>query len=250
MQKQRLKKDPNILKNSKILYIFNYKYIRMVSERTTLTYLTDISQGVERYGFCKTLAVRREVIHIKHIFTEIFVRKTLDIQKYLSKLEWTLFDYMEHMTNRLRRVHRFSRDYINDINEIVKADRDRFFPTIQLYSGLNCVIALDFDGVLTKNSFKELYLLCIERCKTEICSANPEIEENWFKSRGLPLPAKINSCKGKIKKITKLVELIQKHDYVFYVDNEKEYLEFAWLLGIQTFIYENNQIKYFSLKSK
>ena len=220
------------------------------SECYAQAYLTDIPQDVEKYGFCKTLAVRREVIHIKHIFTEVFVRKTIDIQKYLDKIDWSLFDYMEFMTNRLRKVHYFSRDYINDINEIVKADRDRFFPTIQLYKGLNCIIALDFDGVVTENSFSELYKLCIERCKTEICSANPEIKESWFEVRNLALPNKIKSCKGKIKKISKLIELNQKNDYVFYIDNEKEYLEFAWLFGIQTYIYENKQIKYFSLKSK
>lgn len=68
--------------------------------------LTNIPQDVDNYGFCKTLVVRREVIHIKHIFTEVFVRKTIDIQKYLNKIDWNLFDYMEYMTNRLRRVHR------------------------------------------------------------------------------------------------------------------------------------------------
>jgi hypothetical protein len=213
-------------------------------------YLTDIPQDVEKYGLCKTLAVRREVIHIKHIFTEIFVRKTIDIQKYLDKIEWNLFDYMEYMTNRLRKVHYFSREYINDVNEIVKADRDRFFPTIQLYKGLNNIIALDFDGVVTEKSFTELYRLCVERCKTEICSANPEVKESWFDVRNLPLPNKINACKGKLKKISKIIELNQNNDYVFYIDNEKEYLEFAWLFGLQTYIYENKQIKYFSLKSK
>ena len=47
------------------------------SECCAQAYLTDIPQDVEKYGFCKTLAVRREVIHIKHIFTEVFVRKQL-----------------------------------------------------------------------------------------------------------------------------------------------------------------------------
>jgi hypothetical protein len=211
------------------------------------SYLTNIPQEIEVYGFCKTLVVRREVIHIKHIFTEIFVRKTIDIQKYLDKINWSLFDYMEYMTNRLRKIHHFNRDYINNINEIVKSDRDRFFPTLELYKGLNCIIILDFDGVVTEKSFTELYKLCIERCRTEICSANPEIKDSWFDIRNLKLPNKINSCKGKLKKLSKLIELNQQHDYVFYIDNEKEYLEFAWLFGIQTYIYENKKIKYFSL---
>lgn len=213
-------------------------------------YLTNIPQRVEKYGFCKTLVVRREVIHIKHIFTEIFVRKTIDIQKYLDKIDWALYDYMEYMTNRMRRIHCFNRGYVNDINKIVKSDRDKFFPVIQLYHGLKNVIVLDFDGVVNENSFAELYKLCLNRCRTEICSANPEIKESWFHSRNLPLPDKINSCKGKVKKIKKLIELGKKNDHVFYVDNEKECLTFAWIFGIKTYIYKDRKIKYFTLKSK
>lgn len=213
-------------------------------------YLTNIPQEVEQYGLCKTLLVRREVIHIKHILTEIFVRKSIDINKYLNKIDWALFDYMEYITNRLRNVHKFSREYVNDFNNIVKLNRDRFFPTIELYGGLNNIIALDFDGVVTEKSFVDLYKLCIERCPTQICSANPEVRESWFEFKNLPLPQKINSCKGKIKKINKLIELQQKYDYVFYVDNEREYLEFAWIFGIQTYLYNNREIKYFSLNTR
>jgi hypothetical protein len=213
-------------------------------------YLTDVPRVVEEYGLCKTLAVRREVIHIKHIFTEVFVRKTIDIEPYLKVLGWTLFDYMEYMTNRLRRVHYFSRDYRHDVNEVIKSDRDKFFPTIELYNGLNNVIALDFDGVITKNAFNELYELCVERCKTVVCTANPTVRESWFEVRNYSLPSRIYACKGKVQKIRQLIELNKKYDYVFYVDNEVEYLEYAWLMGIQTYLYQNKQIKYFSLKTK
>lgn len=37
----------------------------------------NIPQDVDQYGFCKTLLVRREVIHIKHIMTEIFTRNSI-----------------------------------------------------------------------------------------------------------------------------------------------------------------------------
>ena len=37
-------------------------------------YLTNIPQAIEKFGFCKVLAVRREVIHVKHILTDMFVR--------------------------------------------------------------------------------------------------------------------------------------------------------------------------------
>jgi len=110
-----------------------------------MKYLTNIPQDVEEYGFCKTLLVRREVIHIKHILTEVFDRQSIDINKYINKLDISLFDYMKIMTNRLRDVHHFSRNYTNDINEIVKSSRDRFFPTLNLYQCLNNVIILDFD---------------------------------------------------------------------------------------------------------
>lgn len=216
------------------------------------TYLTNIPQQVEEYGFCKTLAVRREVIHIKHIMTEVFVRKTIDIQKYLDMVDMSLFDYMEYMTNRLRRVHYFSREYRNDVNEIVKSDRDNFFPTLKLYEGLKNCIVLDFDGVVTKKYFNEnLYPLCIDRCNNiQICSANPTITEDWFMSRNLKAPSKINSMKGKKQKLIRLLEIQKRHDYMFYVDNEEIYLEFAWLFGIQTYIFANNKISYFSLNSK
>jgi hypothetical protein len=213
-------------------------------------YLTNIPQDIEKYGLCKTLLVRHEIIHIKHILTEIFVRKNIDIQKYLDKINWTLFNYMEYMTNRIRKVHHFSRDFIGDINNIVKSSRDNFFPTIDLYKGLDVLIVLDFDGVVTENSFSKLYELCLERNRTVICSANPTIDNTWFEKRNYILPNKIYSCKGKIKKIIQLIELNQRNDYVFYVDNEEEYLEFAWIFGLQTYHYKNKKIQYFTLKTK
>ena len=213
-------------------------------------YLTEMPQSLSEYGICKTLLVRREVIHIKHILTEVFVRKSVNIEKYLTKLGWSLFDYMEHLTNRLRNVHHFTRQYYNDVNRIVKSDRDNFFPTIELYNGLNLLIALDFDGVVTENSFKDLYQLCLDRCNTVIVSANPEIKESWFDNKNYNKPNKIYSCKGKIKKINKLIELSKYYDYIFYIDNEIEYLEYAWLFGIQTYHYDNKKIKYFTLKTK
>lgn len=214
------------------------------------SYLTNMPDFLSEYGICKVLAVRREIIHIKHIFTELFVRKTIDLQQYLGYLDMSLFEYMEIMTNRIRNVHHFSRNYTNSCNDIVKYDRDRFFPVIELLKGLDVVVVLDFDGVVTSKSFNNLYNFCIERSRVEICSANPTISEEYFKKNNLPLPAKINAMKGKLKKIKKLIEIQKKHDYVFYVDNETEYLDFAWIFGLQTFHWINNKILYYSLKSK
>jgi hypothetical protein len=104
--------------------------------------------------------------------------------------------------------------------------------------------------VITDVPFHDLYKLCVERCNTVICSANPDIKEEYFTKRNLPLPHKIHACKGKYKKLVRLVNLNSKYDHVFYVDNEKEYLEFAWIFGIQTFLYNKKQITYFTLKSE
>ncbi len=213
-------------------------------------YLTNIPKIVEEYGFCKTLLVRHEVIHIKHIFTEIFVRKSINIEGYLDKLELSLFDYMEIMTNRLRKIHHFTRTYQNDCDRIVKQRRDSFFGNFELYQGLNKVIILDFDGVTTCNKFKPLYEFCYSRSRVEICSANPTITKSWFKNRDMSLPNNINSMRGKVKKIKRLVEISKKFDYSFFIDNEIEYLEFAWIFGLQTFHWDGNKIKYFTLKTK
>lgn len=222
-------------------------------------YLTDIPELNISLGFSKVLAVRREIIHIKHIFTEIFVRKTIDIEKLLSEVNWSLFRYMEFMTNRIRKIHHFSREYNQDLNTIVKHSRDKFFPTIDLYTGLNIAIVLDFDGVITKNSFKELYDICALKSVYGIwnsyidlivCSGNPDVSKKWFDNKDYYPPDKIFACKGKIAKMKKLAEISTKYDYVFYVDNETMYLDWAWILGIQTYHYMNNQIKYYSLKTK
>jgi len=215
-----------------------------------MNYLTDIPKSVSEYGFCKTLLVRREIIHIKHVFTEVFIRKSIDIYPYLEVVDMTLFDYMAYMTQRMRNVHHFSREYTNNCNAIVKADRDRFFPTLDLYKGLNNVIALDFDKTVTNNNFHPLYTLCIERNNTIICSANPTVNNNYFIKNKLELPANILANKGKLKKIKALIQLQKYHDYVFYIDDEIEYLEYAWLFGLQTYHWTNNQIKYFSMKTK
>jgi hypothetical protein len=213
-------------------------------------YLTDIPQFISEYGFCKTLTVRREVIHLKHIFTEIFIRKSIDINLYLNKLDINLFDYMSLMSQRLRSIHHFSRAYDNDLNLIVKHERDNFFPTLELYKGLNNIIVLDFDGVVTENNFHKLYELCVNRCETVICSANPTVTNAYFIRNLLPRPNRILANKGKIKKIKALIELQKRYDYVFYIDNEIEYLEYAWLFGLQTYHWSNNKIKYFTMKTK
>lgn len=213
-------------------------------------YLTGIPQENEKFGLCKTLLVRREVIDWKHIMTEIFVRKTIDIESMLSKIGLTLFDYMEYMTIKLRHIHHFTRDYKHEFGSLVKQRDNSIFQKLDLYSGLNVLLALDFDGTVTKSSFKPLYDLCLDRSNTVICTANPTVTADWFEKRGYAHPKDIHACNGKVSKIKKLMQLHLKHDIVFFVDNEEEYLRYAWIFGLKTFHFTDNKIKYFSLKTK
>jgi hypothetical protein len=214
------------------------------------TYLTNIPLNAITYGLPKVLAVRREIIHIKHIMTEVFVRKSIEIDKYLSLIDWNLFDYMEYITNRMRRIHHFSRAYTQNPNEVIQRSRKHFFPTLQLLEGFRNCIVLDFDGVITTNRFIDLYHLCIERAPTYVCSANPTISTSWFDKRNMPPPIDIYAMKGKISKLRQLIEIQKRKDYVFYIDNEEEYLRYAWLFGIHTYHWVQGQIKYFTLKTK
>lgn len=220
-------------------------------DNINLLYLTGMSQDLEKHGLCKTLLVRREMIHIKHIFTEIFVRKSIDIDKYLRNIDMSLFRYMEIMTNRIRKLYKFPRSFRHDINNIVKHDYENsFFKNVKFYENLNSSIVLDFDGVITSKRFRELYLLCAKRGRLEVCSTNPTIDNEWFAKNDLPLPVYIHSMKGKKQKLKRLIELSNKLDVMFYIDNESEYLEFAWLFGIKTYHFTNGKIKNFSLNTK
>lgn len=242
-------KEKNIIIDDFNDYVKNFS-LKLKQERED-SYLTNIPSSANNFGVSKVLAVRSEIIHIKHILTEIFVRRSIDIEKYLKTLKLSLFDYMEFMTNRMRLVHKFSRSYtVHNPDDIVKSERNKFFPTIKLVNGLDVAIVLDFDGVTTDKSFGELYKKCIDTANVHICSANPTITEDWFDKRGLTKPFKIHSMKGKVKKIKRLIELQKKHDYLFFVDNETKYLEYAWLFGLQTFHWDGRNIKYFSMNTK
>lgn len=215
-------------------------------------YLTGMPEEIQKYGFSKTLLVRKEVIHIKHILTEVFVRKTIDIDSILATIHWSKDKWLEHLINRMRSIHHLSRNYTNNLDDIVKLNRDRLFPFIELikHEDVSSIIALDFDGTVTSNKFHPLYELCLDRCKTVICTANPTVTDDWFIKKGLSLPHKIYACKGKKAKLNTLIDLANKNDFTFFIDNEIVYLDVAWVMGINTFHYTNGLIKYYSLKTK
>ena len=214
-------------------------------------YLKDIPTSSIEYGLPKVLTVRAEVIHIKHIFTEIFIRKTIDIEKILELNGWTLFRYMEYMTSRLRKIHKLKRAVNIDPNKVKNNNWDYFFNSIKLFNKtFNNVIVLDFDGVVTSKNFLPLYDYCLDVEKTVICSANPTIKDEYFNKRNIYLPNKIYSMKGRKSKLNQLLEIHRKQDMTFFVDNEEKYLEFAWVFGIKTYHYKDNKINKFTLKTK
>ena len=213
-------------------------------------YLVDIPEESKYWGLAKVLNVRRETIHLKHIMTELFIRRTIPIES-LEDIGISLDNYMEFLTTRLRNVYKFPRDYDHSPQHVVTASRDQFFPTIELLKGHNLTIVLDFDGTITSNKFKQLYELCHERCtNVQVCTANPTVREQWFRDRDMKVPHRIHAMKGKKKKIIRLMELAKKYDYVFFVDNEPMYLDYAWLFGIHTYHFINGKIKYYTKKSR
>ncbi len=213
-------------------------------------YLVDIPILAGEKGISKVLLVRHEVIEIKHIFTEIFHRKGIDIEATLEPLNISLFQYMHYMTNRLRRLHKLDR-FVEDPNVIVNYDYKSFFKYLELAKRVGSTrVILDFDGVITSKKFRDLYSLIYERTNIFVCTANPEVNEDRFEKLELQRPSKIFANKGKIKKLKTLIAQSFHFDFTFYVDDETKYLDIAWLFGIKTFHYRNGKIYKHSLNSK
>lgn len=215
-----------------------------------VSYLTDIPDDAAEWGAAKVLLVRKEVIHLKHIMTEVFVRKTIDLDKPLLTLGWSLFDYMTYLTNRMRRIHLVDRNWIEKPADVVQHENGSIMRDLAMVQGLRSQLVLDFDGVLTSAKFTELYLLLTERANVSVCSANPTVSEEWFLRKRLPAPSRIHAMRGKSKKLRRLAEVAKHKDFTFYVDNEPEYLDVAWLLGVRTYLYANGKIKNHSRCSK
>lgn len=220
-------------------------------------YLTNMPQEVfVKHGICKTVLVRKEVIHIKHIMTEIFVRKSIDISVLLDYIGYDLFTYMEYLTNRLRTIHHVSRLFNHDVNNIVKdSHRKRFLDTVRLYDQtcIKSAIVIDFDGVFTKNTFREIYDHVISQANNFdiiVCSANPNITEKWFIDHKYPVPKYIYSMKGGIKKIKQLIEIAKRYDVTLQIDDEPKYLDYGWIFGLYTYQYKNNKLVSYSLNTK
>jgi hypothetical protein len=215
-----------------------------------MNYLQNIPPESIDSGIPKVLLVRHEIIHIKHIFTELFHRKSLDIESLLNKVDMSLLDYITYMTQRIRRIHKINRSFYEDPNNVVSFNYKSFFPLIEMTSNFKQQIVLDYDGVITKNSFQELFKLCTERCETVVCSANPDISSDKIKSKYSVNCGPVYSNKGKKKKLRQLLLLHSRNDFTFFVDDEEEYLKIAWVFGVKTYQYKNNKITSYSLKTR
>lgn len=215
-----------------------------------MNYLQNIPSSANDWGVNKLIACRNATIHIKHIFTEVFARKTIDLTSMLSTLGLTLEDYMRIMTNRLRMVYHFPRVIDIDPNELLAVSKRQFFDFKDSHVGFNNLVILDFDGVITDDKFKQLYLRIVKESNTIVVTANPEVTTARFDKLGLPYPNRIIACKGKVKKLKAIIELLKRYDYCFYIDNEIDYLKYAWIFGIITYHWDGKNIKYFTLKTE
>ncbi len=215
-------------------------------------YLKDIPISAKDYGLCKILVVRQESIHLKHIFAEIFVKKSISIESMLSNIEMTIFDYMEIMTEKFRKIYHLNREFECKFEDLIKQGKSHnLFEVLNTFSGLNNLIVLDYDGVITDYYFQKEFFPRFD--KVTVCSANPNIKRSYFEQNNLSVES-IFSCRGKFKKIAKLIELSKTCDNMFYIDNETEYLDYAWIFGIKTYLYNSEKkneakIRYYTRKT-
>lgn len=203
-----------------------------------MEYLTNMPTDIiNDYGLAKTLLTRRETIYFKHIFKNIFIYgNEEDLKEKLEILQFrSLFQYLQFATNELRKIYKLPRDYkIDNADDIVKHSRDSLFRNLEIYKQLNPLIILDFDGLITNPKFHSLYRFLTNNYNVIINSANPNIEviNSYLGKHQLPLPHKIYTNKGKKKKIVKLKEIALNNldKIIFYIDDEKEYLDYGCLL--------------------
>lgn len=175
-------------------------------------YLQDIPEETSNYGFQKVLLVRREIIHLKHIKKEVFQTKSVDIRKYLKLLKMSLFDYIEHLSQRERLIFHINRDYkLQNINYVVSLG-ESYSQCLKLYSNLK-----DWEILVNKDS--------------EIL-VNPWIEN--YKE---------------VDSISDIRFSLRKNKAVIFISSDKEQLTLAWLLGAKTFYSNGQRLNHFSLKT-
>lgn len=175
-----------------------------------LNYLQNIPLD-NSWGICKVLLVRREIIHLKHIRKEIFIRRTVNIHEILRNLNISLFEYIQYLTNKENLIFKFNRDYtLEDPNQIIKLN-NTFGQYLILYQTLKKVV------IYSDNHYSIFKFLKID----------PII----------------------IVDIRNLPEITQKDNISIFVSKDMKKLETAWVFGIKTFTIINDKISHFSLKT-
>lgn len=211
-------------------------------------YLTNMPTDVlNTYGLTKTLLTRRETIYLKHIMKNIFIYGDENmINEKLEMLQFkSLFQYMGFITNKLRGIYKLPRDYKTDnVDNIVKQNKDSFFRILDLYKEIKPIIVLDFDGIITNIKFHSLYNYIVNDYTVIINSANPQeqVIKDYLTKHELKMPKTIYANKGKQKKIIRLKDIASHYQnrILFYIDDEEEYLDYGCLLCMYCYKYSKD----------
>lgn len=221
-----------------------------------MEYLTNIPAEASEYGLDKVLAVRSESIHLKHIFTEIFDRKTIDLGAMLSVIGINVYDYMNTMTNRFRKIYHFSRDYqVSNYTFLTKDFSNNVFEQLDIYRGLNNVLVVNFEGVVDDYNFQQMFWssLFANATKVIVITKNRKLDEQYFIDKQLKIP-EILYRKEEEQKIRSLISMATEYDNLFFIDTNKEYLDYAWIYGWKTYQFvpekkKEKKIHHYTLKT-
>jgi hypothetical protein len=162
-------------------------------------------------GICKVLLVRREMIHLKHIKKEIFIRRSINIHKILEVIGISLFEYIQYISNRENIIFKFNRNYyLDDVNAVTKLNNT-------------------FGGY--KNLYKTL-----ENVKI--------YSDKYYKVFNY-----LEVIPTIITNIRDLAEMSQKDNISIFISEDEELLNVAWVFGVKTFRHSKDSILHYSLKS-
>ena len=217
-----------------------------------MEYLTNIPAEASEYGLDKVLAVRRESIHLKHIFTEVFERKTIPLESMLRKANINLFDYMAVMTSRFRKIYHFNREYECDNFKDLTTDHSaELFEQIAIYKGLQNVLVVSYE-VINEYNFQNMFYNRLAGDLKVIVLSNKSLPEDWFNKRHMA-PAQVIQLNGH-GKIKQLIQLTNKFDNLFYLDIDTKELDYAWIYGWKTYKFvpekkKEKKIHHYTLKT-
>jgi hypothetical protein len=219
----------------------------MLAAKAETKYLTNMPSDIlNEFGLTKTLLTRRETIYLKHVLKNIFLygneewlNGKLDMLQFKSQ-----FKYFQYITDKLRGIYKLPRDYtLDDVDKVVKLKRMSFCKMVEMYKQLNPIIVLDFDRTITNKKFHSLYTYLADDLglKIIINSANPSEETivKYLEKHRLTAPYQIFANKGKKKKIVRLKDIASRNldKIIFYIDDEKEYLDYGCMLFMYCYEY-------------